>query len=79
MPNVCLPNACLHRACLHAGGGRSRRGGRRGLSPQAGAHPGALAEILGAARQAFSFTSDGDQEWIFGKTAMALYPALAAR
>jgi hypothetical protein len=46
---------------------------------QAGAHPGALAEILGAARQAFSFTSDGDQEWIFGKTAMALYPALAAR
>jgi L-fuconolactonase len=40
---------------------------------------GTLSEILGAARQAFSFAKDTDQEWIFGKTAQALYPALADR
>jgi L-fuconolactonase len=40
---------------------------------------GTLAGILGAARQAFSFAKDSDQEWIFGKTAQTLYPALAAR
>jgi L-fuconolactonase len=37
---------------------------------------GSLAEILGAARQAFSFASASDQDWIFGKTAQALYPVL---
>ena len=41
--------------------------------------PGTLAEILGAARKAFSFASDADQEWIFGKTAQTLYPTLAGR
>jgi predicted TIM-barrel fold metal-dependent hydrolase len=41
--------------------------------------PGTLAEILGAARKAFSFASDADQEWIFGKTAQKLYPTLADR
>jgi predicted TIM-barrel fold metal-dependent hydrolase len=40
---------------------------------------GTLAEILGAARKAFSFASDSDQDWIFGKTAQTLYPALAGR
>jgi L-fuconolactonase len=40
---------------------------------------GTLAEILGAARKAFSFASAADQEWIFGKTAQTLYPALADR
>jgi predicted TIM-barrel fold metal-dependent hydrolase len=39
--------------------------------------PGTLAEILAAARQAFSFAKASDQEWIFGRTAMTLYPALA--
>jgi L-fuconolactonase len=38
---------------------------------------GSLSEILGAARQAFSFANASDQDWIFGKTAQALYPALA--
>jgi predicted TIM-barrel fold metal-dependent hydrolase len=40
---------------------------------------GTLAEILGAARKAFSFARDSDQDWIFGKTAQSLYPALASR
>jgi L-fuconolactonase len=40
---------------------------------------GTLSEILGAARKAFSFAKDADQEWIFGKTAQTLYPVLAGR
>jgi L-fuconolactonase len=40
---------------------------------------GTLAEILGTARKTFSFAKDSDQEWIFGKTAQTLYPALAGR
>jgi predicted TIM-barrel fold metal-dependent hydrolase len=38
--------------------------------------PGTMTEILGAARKAFSFASASDQEWIFGKTALTLYPSL---
>jgi predicted TIM-barrel fold metal-dependent hydrolase len=38
---------------------------------------GTLAEILAAARKAFSFAPASDQDWIFGKTAQALYPVLA--
>jgi L-fuconolactonase len=38
---------------------------------------GTLAEILGTARRAFSFANASDQDWIFGKTAQTLYPALA--
>jgi len=38
---------------------------------------GTLSEILGAAREAFSFAKASNQDWIFGKTALALYPALA--
>jgi L-fuconolactonase len=41
--------------------------------------PGTLSEILEAARKAFSFAADADQEWIFGRTAQTLYPALASR
>jgi predicted TIM-barrel fold metal-dependent hydrolase len=40
---------------------------------------GTLSEILGAARKAFSYAKDSDQEWIFGKTAQTLYPVLAGR
>jgi predicted TIM-barrel fold metal-dependent hydrolase len=40
---------------------------------------GTLAEILGAARKAFSSAKDSDQDWIFGKTAQTLYPVLAGR
>jgi len=40
---------------------------------------GTLSEILGAAKKAFAFAKDSDQEWIFGETAKSLYPALAAR
>jgi predicted TIM-barrel fold metal-dependent hydrolase len=38
---------------------------------------GTLSEILGAAKRAFSFAKDSDREWIFGRTAQTLYPALA--
>ena len=38
---------------------------------------GTLSEILNAARAAFSFAKASDQDWIFGKTALALYPTLA--
>jgi predicted TIM-barrel fold metal-dependent hydrolase len=39
---------------------------------------GTLKEILGKARDAFSFASAEDQGWIFGGTAQRLYPMLAA-
>jgi L-fuconolactonase len=38
--------------------------------------PGTMKEILGAAQQAFSFAKASDQDWIFGKTALELYPRL---
>ena len=38
---------------------------------------GSLKEFLGKARQALSFASAADREWIFGKTALVLYPSLA--
>src|SRR6201982_944767 len=38
---------------------------------------GTLSEILGAARKAFSFAKESDQDWIFGETAQILYPRLA--
>jgi L-fuconolactonase len=38
---------------------------------------GTLSEILGTARKAFAFAKASDQDWIFGKTALTLYPALA--
>jgi predicted TIM-barrel fold metal-dependent hydrolase len=38
---------------------------------------GPLSAILKKAQDAFSFASTEDREWIFGKTAMALYPKLA--
>jgi L-fuconolactonase len=37
---------------------------------------GTLAEILGKAQKALSFASAADREWIFGKTALELYPSL---
>ena len=37
---------------------------------------GTMKEILTAARKAFSFAKASDQDWIFGKTAQVLYPAL---
>jgi len=37
---------------------------------------GPLAAILAKAQAAFAFASAGDREWIFGKTAQALYPRL---
>jgi L-fuconolactonase len=38
---------------------------------------GTLSEILAAARKAFAFAKPSEQDWIFGKTALMLYPALA--
>jgi predicted TIM-barrel fold metal-dependent hydrolase len=37
---------------------------------------GTLKEILGKAQQALSSVSAADREWIFGKTALTLYPGL---
>jgi L-fuconolactonase len=37
---------------------------------------GTLAQILGKAQQALSFASASDREWIFGGTALTLYPSL---
>jgi predicted TIM-barrel fold metal-dependent hydrolase len=37
---------------------------------------GTLNEILGKAQAALSFASAADREWIFGKTALELYPRL---
>jgi predicted TIM-barrel fold metal-dependent hydrolase len=37
---------------------------------------GTLKEILGKAQEAFSFASAADREWVFGKTALELYPSL---
>ena len=37
---------------------------------------GTLKEILGKAQQALSPVSAADREWIFGKTALTLYPGL---
>ncbi len=39
--------------------------------------PGTLAEILATARTGLASLSESDQDWIFGKTAQSLYPALA--
>ena len=37
---------------------------------------GTLKEILAAAQKAFAFAKSSDQDWIFGKTALTLYPSL---
>jgi len=37
---------------------------------------GTLKEILTAAQKAFSFAKSSDQDWIFGRTALELYPKL---
>ncbi|OLL31555.1 amidohydrolase [Burkholderia sp. SRS-W-2-2016] len=39
--------------------------------------PGTLAEILATAQAGLACLNDTDREWIFGKTARQLYPALA--
>jgi predicted TIM-barrel fold metal-dependent hydrolase len=38
--------------------------------------PGSMKSILTKAQQAFSFAKASDQDWIFGKTALQLYPSL---
>ena len=37
---------------------------------------GTLKEILGKAQRAWSFASLSDRDWVFGKTALELYPRL---
>ena len=41
------------------------------------ASEGTLAELLKTSQEGLSVLSAGDQEWIFSKTALTLYPALA--
>jgi len=40
--------------------------------------PGSLSEILATAKSRLSSLSVEDQEWVFGKTALSLYPKLGA-
>ncbi|SDR29652.1 Predicted metal-dependent hydrolase, TIM-barrel fold [Paraburkholderia fungorum] len=40
--------------------------------------PGTLAEILATAQAGLASVSEEDREWIFGKTALQLYPALVS-
>ncbi|MGR4866567.1 amidohydrolase family protein [Caulobacter sp. LARHSG274] len=40
--------------------------------------PGTLSEILATAKQRLASLSDEDQSWVFGKTALSLYPKLGA-
>ena len=40
--------------------------------------PGTLSEILATARDRLSSLSAADQDWVFGKTALSLYPKLGA-
>lgn len=42
------------------------------------ANAGTLKELLLSSQAAMSFSSEADREWIFGKTAETLYPALKA-
>ena len=37
---------------------------------------GTLKEILGKAQRAWSFANASDRDWVFGKTALELYPSL---
>lgn len=39
--------------------------------------PGALSEILATAQAGLACLSETEREWVFGKTALTLYPALA--
>lgn len=41
--------------------------------------PGTLAEILATARAGLASLGEDDREWIFSKTALTLYPTLAAQ
>lgn len=43
------------------------------------AHEGSLPELLALARECVGFASAEEKEWIFGRTAKVLYPALAER
>ena len=38
-----------------------------------------IAELIAMARKALSFLPQADQDWIFHKTALKLYPALAKK
>ena len=38
---------------------------------------GTLPQLLATARESLACLADGDQDWIFARTAQALYPALA--
>jgi L-fuconolactonase len=40
--------------------------------------PGTLSEILATARERLASLSAEDQGWVFGKTALSLYPKLGA-
>jgi len=89
-PNVYIKTAINNIAAAREGGGTPRQlyeklvsvfGAKRIMwSSNYPAHPkfGSIKERLDIAKQELAFLSAEDRAWIFGKTALAFYPALLA-
>ena len=89
-PNVYIKTAINNIAAAREGGGTPRQlyeklvsvfGAKRIMwSSNYPAHPkfGSVKERLDVAKQELAFLSAEDRAWIFGKTALAFYPALLA-
>ncbi len=89
-PNVYIKTAINNIAAARDGGGTPRQlyeklvsvfGAKRIMwSSNYPAHPrfGSVKERLDIAKQELAFLGAEDREWIFGKTALAFYPALNA-
>lgn len=87
-PNVYIKTAINNIAAAREGGGTPRQlyeklvrvfGAKRILwSSNYPAHPrfGGIRERLEESRNVLAFLSRDDQDWIFGKTALSLYPSL---
>jgi L-fuconolactonase len=73
MKGKATPEAFLGKAVAEFGASRILWGSN---FPAAGPP---LPELVAMARKALSFLPQGDQDYIFGKTALALYPALAGK
>jgi predicted TIM-barrel fold metal-dependent hydrolase len=71
MKGKATPQALLGKAAQEFGVQRMIWGSNFPAAPQP------LAELIAMARNALSFLPQQDQDWIFFKTAQALYPALA--
>lgn len=89
-PNVYIKTAINNIAAAREGGGTPEQlytklvqvfGARRIMwSSNYPAHPkfGGIKERLEESKKALAFLGQDDQDWIFGKTALSLYPSLRA-